>query len=67
MIIICMQEKLHVQYVMAQLVSIQYFFGKPQCCQLNLKPQEYGEFDLFFLDLQKVQEIIRKHYQTVLL
>ena len=32
-----------------------------------LKPQDsFGEFDKFFLDLQKVQEIIRKHHQTFL-
>ena len=32
-----------------------------------LKPQDsFGEFDNFFLDLQKVQEIIRKHHQTFL-
>ena len=34
---------------------------------LQLKPQDsFGEFDYFFLDLQKVQEIIRKHHQTFL-
>ena len=28
-----------------------------------LKPQDsYGEFDKIYLDLQKVQEIIRKHH-----
>ena len=33
----------------------------------NLKPQDsFGEFDKFFLDLQKVQEIIRKHRQNFL-
>ena len=33
----------------------------------KLKPQDsFGEFDKFFLDLQKVQEIIRKHHQTFL-
>ena len=32
-----------------------------------LKPKDsFGEFDNFFLDLQKVQEIIRKHHQTFL-
>ena len=32
-----------------------------------LKPQDsLGEFDNFFLDLQKVQEIIKKHHQTFL-
>ena len=32
-----------------------------------LKPQDsFGEFNNFFLDLQKVQEIIRKHHQTFL-
>ena len=32
-----------------------------------LKPQDsFGEFNKFFLDLQKVQEIIRKHHQTFL-
>ena len=32
-----------------------------------LKPQDsFGEFDNIFLDLQKVQEIIRKHHQTYL-
>ena len=37
--------------------------SKPQ-----LKPQDsFGEFDKFFLDLQKVQVIIRKHHQTFLL
>ena len=31
------------------------------------KPQDsFGEFGIFFLDLQKVQEIIRKHHQTFL-
>ena len=31
----------------------------------NLKPQDsFGEFDKILLDLQKVQEIIRKHCQT---
>ena len=30
-----------------------------------LKPQDsFGELGIFFLDLQKVQEIIRKHHQT---
>ena len=34
---------------------------------LILKPQDsFGEFDNFFLDLQKVQDIIRKHHQTFL-
>ena len=34
------------------------FFAK-----LMLKPQDsFGEFDNFFLDLQKVQGIIRKHH-----
>ena len=33
----------------------------------QLKPQDsFGEFDKFFLDLQKVQENIRKHHQTFL-
>ena len=33
----------------------------------SLKPQDsFGEFDNFVLDLQKVQEIIRKHHQTFL-
>ena len=33
----------------------------------KLKPQDsFGEFDKFFLDLQKVQGIIRKHHQTFL-
>ena len=31
-----------------------------------LKPQDFGEFNNFFLDLQKVPEIIRKHHQTFL-
>ena len=32
-----------------------------------LKPQDsFGEFNNLFLDLQKVQEIIRKHHQTFL-
>ena len=32
-----------------------------------LKPQDsFGEFDNFFLDLQKVHEIIRKHHHTFL-
>ena len=32
-----------------------------------LKPQDsFGEFNKFFLDLQKVHEIIRKHHQTFL-
>ena len=32
-----------------------------------LKPQHsFGEFNHFFLNLQKVQEIIRKHHQTFL-
>ena len=34
---------------------------------IKLKPQDsLGEFNNFFLDLQKVQEIIRKHHQTFL-
>ena len=34
----------------------------PQCYS-HLKPQDsFGEFNKFFLDLQKVQEIIRKHH-----
>ena len=38
-----------------------------QIITTDLKPQEsFGEFDKFFLDLQKVQEIIRKHHQTFL-
>ena len=33
----------------------------------NLKPQDgFGEFKKKILDLQKVQEIIRKHHQTFL-
>ena len=33
----------------------------------NLKPQDsFGEFNNFFLCLQKVQKIIRKHHQTFL-
>ena len=33
----------------------------------ELKPQDsFGEFNNFFLDLQKVQEIIRKYHQTFL-
>ena len=32
-----------------------------------LKPQDsFREFDEFFLDLQKMQEIIRKHHQIFL-
>ena len=32
-----------------------------------LKPQDsFGEFDNFFLDLQKVQGIIKTHHQTFL-
>ena len=32
-----------------------------------LKPQDnFGELNKFFLDLQKVQEMIRKHHQTFL-
>ena len=32
-----------------------------------LKPQDsFSEFDNFFFDLQKVQEIIRKHHQIFL-
>ena len=34
---------------------------------MKLKPQDsFGEFDKILLDLQKVQEIIRKHHQTFL-
>ena len=34
---------------------------------LSLKPQDsFGKLDNIFLDLQKVQEIIRKHLQTFL-
>ena len=34
---------------------------------VHLKPQDsFGELDNFFLDLQKVQEIITKHHQTFL-
>ena len=34
---------------------------------LTLKPQDsFGEFNNFFLDLQKVQEIIRKYDHTIL-
>ena len=33
----------------------------------QLKPQDsFGEFDILFLDLQKVQEIIREQHQTFL-
>ena len=33
----------------------------------SLKPKDsLGEFNKFFLDLQKVQEIIKKHHQTFL-
>ena len=33
----------------------------------GLKPQDsFGEFNKFFLDLQKVREIIQKHHQTFL-
>ena len=33
----------------------------------HLKLQDsFGEFDKFLLDLQKVQEIIRRHHQTFL-
>ena len=32
-----------------------------------LKPQDiFGEFNKFFLDIQKVQEILRKYHQTFL-
>ena len=35
--------------------------------KIGLKPQDsFGEFNQFFVDLQKVQEIIRKHHQTFL-
>ena len=35
--------------------------------KLYLKPQDsFGEFNNFFLYLQKVQEIIRKHHQIFL-
>ena len=34
---------------------------------MPLMPQDsFGEFKKFFLDLQKVQEIIRKHHQIFL-
>ena len=40
---------------------------------IQLKPvvgkrskDSFGEFDKFVLDIQKVQEIIRKHHQTFL-
>ena len=37
------------------------------CTVCISKPQDsFGEFNNFFLDLQKVQEIIRKHHQTFL-
>ena len=33
----------------------------------SLKPLDsFGEFDNFFLDLEKVQEILKKHHQTFL-
>ena len=39
----------------------------PPNVSMLLKPQDsFGEFSIFFLDLQKVQEIIRKHHQTFL-
>ena len=44
----------------------QNFDLKGESC-LILKPQDsFGEFNTFCLDLQKVQEIIRKHHQTFL-
>ena len=41
--------------------------SKIKIAVLNLKPQySLGEFNKFCLDLQKVQEIIKKHHQTFL-
>ena len=31
---------------------------------LKATQDSFGEFHKFFLDLQKVQEIVRKHHQT---
>ena len=46
---------------------IQYYGEQTHTGKINLQPQDsFGEFNNFFLDLQKVQEIIRKHHQTFL-
>ena len=42
-------------------------YGITTSCIYILKPPySFGELNNFFLDLQKVQEIIRKHHQTFL-
>ena len=44
-----------------------YMYAMGLCVTNSLKPQySFGEFNNIFLDLQKVQEIIRKHHQTFL-
>ena len=47
--------------------SIHYLKKKVSFISSILKPQDsFGEFYKFFLDLQKVQEIMKKHNQTFL-
>ena len=45
--------------------SFSFFFNKNKWRRYQLKPQvSFGEVDKFFLDLQKMQEFIRKHHHT---
>ena len=61
-----LQEPLqHIQELEAQLQTVIHAASDPR--KIMLKAQDsFGEFYKFFLDLQKVQEIIRKYHWSVI-
>ena len=61
----CFDDNLEKRYIKNGYYYYYYYYYYPAWS--TLKPKDsFGEFNKFFLDFQKVQEIIRKHHQTFL-